>query len=379
MNDKIEGDLNNGSPWGSGSGGNGGGKKPGGPWGNGNGGPRPVRPVKPRANPGPQDFEKAVEQLKSRFGGGRKGGPNGPGGAKSGKGIPLPLLVLGALGFFLVVTSVYKVDVGEEAVILRFGQYSRTTAPGLHVKMPTPLEIKELVDVERERSVDIGTSSENLMLTGDEKIARVAYSVRWRVGDSADYVFNVADVPSAVQDVAESAMREVVGKTTLEDLSTSGRDIVAQRVQVLMQEMLDDYQAGVIVSQVELKEAQEPRAVEQAFLDVVDAKQDAEQSILKAKAVENTVIPQSKAQGDQLIQEARGYKEAVIADAKGNAARFDSVYQEYRRAPRVTRQRIYLETMEEVYKGKPKIIIDGNAGSGVVPYLPLDQIKKTNN
>ena len=377
MTGKIEGDLNNGSPWGSGGNGNGGGgKKPGSPWGGGN---KPQRPARPNQGSNVQDFEKAVESLKSKFGGGRGSGGNRPGGAKAGKGIPLPLMILGAFLFFLLVTSIYKVDQGEEAVVLRFGQFSRTTAPGLHIKLPSPIETKMIVDVESERSIDIGTNQENLMLTGDENIARVAYSVRWRVDNSADYIFNVAEVPNAVRDVAESAMREVVGKTTLDALITSERDLVAQKVQVLMQEMLNEYVAGVVVSQVELKESQEPKAVESAFLDVVAAKQEAEQSILTARSVENSVIPQANAEADRLIQEARGYKEAVIAESKGDADRFTAVYEEYKRAPRVTRQRIYLETMEEVYADKPKIIMDGAAGSGVVPYLPLDQLKKSKN
>ena len=379
MTGKIEGDFNNGSPWGSGNGGNGnggGGKKPGSPWGSGN---KPQRPPRPRQGTSAQDIEKAVENIKAKFGGGRGSGGNGPGGAKTGKSIPLPFLILCAFLFFLLVTSIYKVDQGEEAVILRFGQFSRTTAPGLHIKLPSPIETKIIVDVESERSIDIGTTQENLMLTGDENIARVAYSVRWRVDNSADYIFNVAEVPNAVRDVAESAMREVVGKTTLDALITSERDLVAEKVQVLMQEMLNEYVAGVVVSQVELKESQEPKAVESAFLDVVAAKQEAEQSILTARSVENSVIPQANAEADRLIQEARGYKEAVIAESKGDADRFTAVYEEYKRAPRVTRQRIYLETMEEVYANKPKIIMDGDAGSGVVPYLPLDQLKKSQN
>jgi len=273
-------------------------------------------------------------------------------------------------------SSIYKIDQNEEGVVLRFGQYSRTTEPGLHLKFPSPIETKEVIDVDSERSITIGGGKENLMLTGDENIARVTYAVIWRVKNSADYVFNLQDVPGAVSDVAESAMREVVGKTELEALITDQRDQVAANVQELMQQMLDEYKAGVVVSQVELKESQEPKAVEAAFLDVVSAKQDAEQAILQARERENVLIPAANAEADKLIQEALGYKESVIAESKGDADRFISVYKEYKLAPQVTRQRMYLETIEDVYQNKEKIILDDKAGSGVVPYLPLDQLGK---
>jgi len=267
------------------------------------------------------------------------------------------------------------VDQNEEAVVLRFGKYSRTTNPGVHFKLPNPVETKEIIPFDNERSVEIGVSKDNLMLTGDENIARIAYTILWRVKNSSDFKFTLENPENAVADVAESAMREVVGKTELEPLITDQRDAVAVQVQELMQLMLDEYQSGIQISQVEIKESQEPRSVEKAFLDVVAAKQEAEQSILKARERENELIPQANAEADKLIQQANAYKEAVIAESTGDASRFTAIYKEYKLAPRVTRDRMYLETLEDVYGEADKIILDDAGGSGVVPYLPLDQLR----
>jgi len=369
----------NKSPWGSGSGGSGNGGSGGGksPWGQGNPGSQGQRP-RPT---GATNSEKVIQDFKDRFGaGGSRRGSGGPGrggrgGGSMGRVGPFGLFVIVGL-LMLLFSCFYTVDQNQEAVVLRFGEYSRTSAPGIHLKLPDPIERKELVDVTDERNITIGARKENLMLTSDENIVRIAYNILWRVKNSSDYLFNLEDVPQAVSDVAESAMREVVGKTELEPLITDERDAVAAQVQALMQQMLDEYEAGVTVSQVEIKESQEPKQVEAAFLAVVAAKQEAEQAILKAREKENELIPKANADADKLIQEARGYKEKVIADSAGDASRFTSIYEEYKRAPRVTRQRMYLETMEEVYGDAEKIILDDSSGSGVVPYLPLDQLKK---
>jgi len=272
----------NKSPWGSGSGGNGNGGSGGNksPWGQGGGNNERPRPTQGRPTDNP------LEDLKKRFGrGGGGGGPRRTGGPRGGGALgrlgPFGLFLLVGL-LYLLFSCVYMVDQNEEAVILRLGKYSRTSPSGLHFKLPTPIETKEVVKVTDERSIDIGVSKD---------------------------LFNLEDVPRAVSDVAESAMREVVGKTELEPLITDERDAVASQVQTLMQEMLDEYKAGVNISQVEIKESQEPRQVEQAFLEVVAAKQEKEQSILRAQARENELIPAANAEADRLIQEANGYKE----------------------------------------------------------------------
>ncbi len=364
----------NKSPWGSGSGGGNNGSSGGGgktPWGQGNQGGNNQRP-----RPAQRPVQNPFEDLKRRFGSGGGGGRggNGRGNGTIAKIGPFGIfLLIGAI--YLISTCVYMVDQNEEAVVLRFGKYSRTSPSGLHFKLPSPIETKEMVKVTDERSIEIGVGRDNLMLTGDENIVRIAYTILWRVNNSSEFLFNLESVEGAVSDVAESAMREIVGKTALEPLITDERDNVASQVQLLMQEMLDEYNSGVQISQVEIKESQEPRQVEQAFLEVVAAKQEKEQSILRAQERENELIPQAKADADKLIQEANGYKEAVIAESKGDAARFTSIYEEYKLAPQVTRDRMYLETMEEVYGDADKIILDDTGGSGVVPYLPLDQLK----
>lgn len=362
------------SPWGSGGSG---GKKPGkggnSPWGSLGGGSNGGKPSGRGGNkPQTADLDNVIRNFKTQFGGGKgpikRGGPSKP-------GLGVPIIIFGAIIFMMLASCLYTIDQNEEGVVLRFGQYTRTTGPGIHVKLPNPFENVKKVDVESNRTIEIGVGrAQNLMLTGDENIVRIGYAVIWRANSAVDYVFNLENVPVAVRDVAESAMREVVGKTDLEPLITNQRDAVAADVRTLMQEMLDEYKAGVLISKVELKQSEEPASVRQAFLEVVSAKQEAEQKILAARARENEVIPRANADADELIQEAKGYKEAVIAESQGDADRFRLIYKEYKLAPKVTRQRMYLETIEQVYSGAEKIILDSKAGSGVVPYLPLDKL-----
>ncbi|PHR60451.1 MAG: FtsH protease activity modulator HflK [Robiginitomaculum sp.] len=364
----------NNGPWGS-SGGSSGGPNKGGksPWGNG--GKKPAN----RGGRKPQqaDLDNVIRNFKSSFGGGGNG-PAQRGGGGGKPGLAMPLIVAGVGLAMLAMSCFYTVDQHEQAVVLRFGRYQETTLPGLHFKLPTPIETIRKVDMDTKRTITFGgdRGQQNLMLTGDENIARVDYAVIWVVKDAAAYVFNVDDVPGAVSDVAESAMREIVGKTELETFITSGRDTAGSQVQTLMQGMLDEYQSGVAIDKVELTTAEAPRDVLQSFLDVVSAKQDAEQTILAAQEARNVLIPRANADADKLIQEANGYKEAVIAESRGDADRFRAIYKEYKAAPRVTRQRMYLETMEAVYENADKIVMDEGAGSGVVPYLPLDQLIK---
>ncbi len=366
----------NNSPWGSSggsSGGSGGGNRGNSPWGNG--GKKPSGNKGGRKAPPQADLDNVIRGFKAQFGGGK--GPVKRGGGGGKPSLAMPVVIAGIGLVMLLMSCVYTVDQQEQAVVMRFGRYQQTTLPGLHFKLPSPIETIRKVDMDTKRTITFGGGSQqNLMLTGDENIARVDYAVIWVVKDAANYVFNVENVPSAVSDVAESAMREVVGKTELETFITSGRDTAGAQVQVLMQEMLDEYESGVAVDKVELTTAEAPKDVLKAFLDVVSAKQDAEQSILAGRRLENELIPRANADADQLIQEANGYKEAVIAESRGDADRFRAIYKEYKSAPRVTRQRMYLETMEEVYQNSDKIILDEGAGSGVVPYLPLDQLIK---
>jgi membrane protease subunit HflK len=279
-------------------------------------------------------------------------------------------LIIGS--FFLLVSCFYTVAQQEEAVVLRFGKYSRTTESGLHFKLPTPVETVLKVNVTSERSVG---SSQNLVLTGDENIADVDFTVRWNVKDSKNFIFNLEDTSAVVADASDSAIREIIGKEKLEYVITDGRNPIEQDVKKLLQNMLDEYSAGVTITVVQLQRTEAPPKVIKAFEDVVTAEQELEQRVNEGIAYKNEVTENAVGNAAVLVESAEAYKQEVVEVAKGEADRFLAVYKEYKAAPRVTRQRIYLETIEEVYGPAEKIIIEGDAGSGVVPYLPLDQLK----
>ena len=368
----------NKSPWGPrGGSGNNGGNNNGGksPWGNGG---RPDR-GRPSANDKSTDLENVIKGFKSRAkrgggsGGGSFGGPNNPIG-KYG-----PLGVVGAFALILLIsTSIYTIDQQEEAVVLRFGKYSRTAPPGLNFKLPTPFEsiVKRKTRVVQKTTIG-GNDNSSLMLTGDENIDDIDFTVLWRISDLKNYVFEVDAPPTALKAVAESAMREIIGKSELENIITTERLNTTIAVRDLMQETLDEYKAGIEVVEVQLQKADAPDGrVVDAFRDVVDADQEKETLINEATAYQNTVVPAARGDAAKILQDAEAYKGKVVAEAKGEAERFNLILGEYQAAPRVTRQRMYLETIEQVYGPADKIILDSEAGSGVVPYLPLDQLGK---
>ncbi len=356
----------NKSPWGNKGGG---GKKPNNPWGNRPGGQGKPDRARPKPGDASPDLENVIQGFKSRVrGGGRGGKPSGP----LQKFGPLGMIaIIGVL--MLLVSCFYTVAQQEEAVVLRFGKYSRTTESGLHFKMPTPVETVMKVNVTSERSVG---SSKNLVLTGDENIADVDFTVRWNVKDPKNFIFNLEDTPSVVEDAADSAIREVIGKKKLEYVITDGRNPIELEVKALLQDMLDEYSAGVTITVVQLQRTEAPPKVIKAFEDVVTAEQELEQRVNEGLAYRNEKTENAVGEAAVLVESAEAYKQEVVAVARGEADRFLAVYKEYKAAPRVTRQRIYLETIEEVYGPAEKIIIEGNAGSGVVPYLPLDQLNK---
>lgn len=363
----------NKSPWGSSSGGNGsgGGKKP---WGQGGG--RPDR-NKPRAGETSPDLDNVIRGFKNQFGGGGGGRKNGGGGNG-------PLAKFGPFGIFIVAaaiwlfsTAIYTVDQQEEALVLRFGEYSRTSPPGLNFKMPYPVETVIKRKTREVKKIDIGgTARTSLMLTGDENIVDINFTVLWRINDLNHYIFNVDETEVAVRAVAESAMREIVGKSELEKIITTDRLSITIDVRDLMQKTLDLYEAGVEVVEVQLQKADPPEAgnVIDAFRDVVNAAQDAETIVNEATAYQNNIVPKARGEAAQIIQDAEAYKGRVVAEASGEAQRFKLVLEEYQAAPEATRKRMYLETMEKVYSNADKIILDGKSGSGVVPYLPLDKL-----
>jgi modulator of FtsH protease HflK len=293
-------------------------------------------------------------------------------------------------------SGIFRVEADEHGVVLRFGEINRLVQPGLHYHLPYPIEQVVTPKVTSLNRVDIGmrlagdarrvavgqvVPEEGLMLTGDENIVDVNFTVLWRVspgpGGTTDYLFNVRNQESTVKAVAESAMREVIGRSLLQPILTEGRQIAEGQVQELMQATLDHYGAGILVTQVQLQKVDPPQQVIDAFRDVQAARADAERAQNQAQAYANRVVPEARGKAAQIIQAAEAYREQTVVEAKGQAARFMKVYDEYAKAPEVTRRRLHIEAMERLFEGKDKIIIDADAsGSGVVPYLPLNELRR---
>ncbi|MGB0694573.1 MAG: FtsH protease activity modulator HflK [Rhodospirillaceae bacterium] len=373
-----------GGPWGGGSGGGGGGGGPWGnsPWGGGNrgGGGRNNGPMG-----SPPDLEDLLRKSQDRF---KKVMPGGMG-PKS-----IIILIIVALGVWMA-TGFYRVAADEKGVVKRFGAYVYTTDPGLHYHLPYPIETVQTPKVTRENRVEIGFRSndgarsandrpgdrleESLMLTGDENIIDIDFSVVWVIEDPANFLFNLRDPESAVILAAESAMREVIGQTTIQVALTEGREQIESRTREKLQELMRDYQAGISIRRVQLLKVDPPAQVVDAFNDVQRARADLERLRNEAEAYANSVIPEARGRAERLRQEAQAYREEIVNRAEGDASRFTAVYQAYKVAPDVTERRIYLETLEQVLGNVNKVIVDQNGdsgGTGVVPYLPLPEIQK---
>ena len=363
----------NNSPWGPkpGSGNNGGKGEGNSPWGNG-GGQRPNKPQRPNR-------DNVIEGFKSRTG---RGGGNGGGGSPQLPDFKIPPFMFLAVPIvLLLLTSVFTVQGNQQAAILRFGDYQRTAGPGLHFKLPNPIERKIVRDVtnQQETIVGIRNNAESLMLTGDENIVDINFTVLWVIKDLESFLFKVDQPEDLVKSAAESVVREIIGKNELDPIITTGRQQFGGEVRDRLQELLDEYEAGVLVNDVQFQKTDPPLEVVDDFLDVVNASQEAERAINEARAYRNKIVLEAEGEAAKLIQQAEGYRDRVIADAEGEAQRFELIYGEYKLAPQVTRQRMYLETLEKVYSDSEKIVLDGDAGSGVVPYLPLDQLNKKGN
>lgn len=358
-----------GGPWGGGSSGGGDSGNGGSPWnkpgGGGSGSGGGNRP----------DLEEQMRRMQERFRGGRRGRGGKGGGRGLGRG---GFVILGAVAFFAWLASgVVIVDAGEQASIFRFGKWVDNFKPGFHVHLPSPIERHIVLPVEQQNETNIGRSQdESLMLTGDENIANIEFSVFWKIDSEnpEDYILNVDEPENVVKAVAESVMREVVGKSELQDIITTERAGVQSQVLQQTQGLLTSYRAGVEVLDVQINKADAPDQVIDAFLDVVNAAQDATTTINEATRFANQTVPVARGDAQQIIQEAQAYREQVIADAEGQASRFRQIYDEYRQAPRVTRERMFLETMEKVLGRSDKIILDNE--SGAVPYLPLEQTRR---
>lgn len=352
----------------------------GGPWGQGSGG---------SGGSGGQhsDLEDMLKRSQDRM-------KRAMGGRGGGGGIPGVLVFIAAIVAALFVAwyaFFFEVQPSQQGIVLRFGEHVRTEGEGLHFRLPYPVEEVYLVDITTNRSVEVGVRTidgyggasteqdvpeESLMLTGDENIVDVDFVVQWNIKNVEDYLFNIQNPDTTVKELAESVMREVVGKANIAPLLTKARAKTSQDVADLMQNTLDSYGAGVRVTGVQLKKADPPGKVIDAFRDVQAAKADQERLQNEATAYANRIVPEARGNAERILQAAQGYRDQTIAEAKGEAARFEKVFDEYRKAPDVTRKRIFLETMERVFKNTDKIILDGKGGSGVVPYLPLNELTK---
>ncbi len=381
-----------GSPWGSG----GGGGRSQGPWssGGGGGGQRP---------PDLEDLlRRGQDRLRSII----------PGGVGSSRGIILVLLIGIAVWF---ASGFYRVQPDEQGVVLRFGAFHRTTQPGLNYHLPVPIETALTPSVTRVNRVDVGFRSpgtnagaagsravaeESLMLTGDENIIDVQFTVFWVITDAGKFLFNIRNPERTVRAAAESAMRDIVGRSAIQreeeraassetgakkavagimirDILERGRREVEQETMKLLQRILDEYGAGIQITQIQMQNVEPPSQVIDAFRDVQRAEADKERLRNEAQAYRNDILPRARGEAARITQEAEGYKKQTVAKAQGDSSRFKALYEQYRKAPQVTRQRLYLETMEEVLAKNPKILIDrSQGGPGVVPYLPLPELQK---
>ena len=359
--DKI---FKNQSPWGSSPGGS--------SDGNGSG----TRREPPNLDDVIKNFQKTI----NKFSGGKSGGS---------KPIVYGLMIILVL---YIASGLYRVLPDEQGVVLRFGKFINTTQPGLHYHFPMPFERVLTPKVTKVNRVDVGfrpasdtgrssgvgnVPEESLMLTGDENIVDINYSVFWVIKDAGKFLFNIQSPVETVKATSETAMREVIAKNEIQTILTEGRSNIEVEVQEITQQILDEYNSGIQITQVQTQQADPPAQVIDAFRDVQAARADRERSKNEAEAYANDVIPRARGEAEQVLQQAEAYKKEVVAKAEGEASRFLAIYNEYKDAKQVTQERMYLETMEKVLADIDKVIIDKDSGSGVVPYLPLPELKKS--
>ena len=366
-------------PWNDNKGG--GGWTPGGggrgPWGQGpsNGGGRGQGP-----NIRPPDLDELFKRIRERL---RQWFPNQPPGAV------LMTIIGGALLMLWLWTGVQIIPPAEQGIVLRFGAYTGAPlGPGFHMRLPVPIETVSRVNVGETRQINVGftaraegdrsapvVSRSSMMLTGDENIMHVDFTIQWQVKDAVDFLFQVEDVENTVRAVSESAMREFVGQTPVDLIMTVNRGKIEQQVRETSQRVLDAYKAGVSIISVSLQTTQAPQEVIDAFNDVQAASSDRDRKINEAQKYANTIVPRAKGDAAKIEQDAAAYKEQAVTLAKGEAQRFVSVYDQYRAAPQVTRERMYVETMQRVLSRTNKVILDSGKGQTVLPYMPLQSLR----
>ena len=341
-----------------------------------------------RKDQGPPDIDQILKNLRDRLSG-LLGGFGGGGGRGTGEGgggefinrIGLGLIVTVAIGLWLL-AGFYIVNQGERGVELKFGKKNEVTGPGLHWHLPWPIERVEKVNVDQVSTISIGRRGDKgsgggidsgFMLTEDENIVVVEFTVQYKIKDASDYLFNVRNPNATIVQAMESASREVVGKSQLDFIITEGQLDVSDKTQKLLQEILDRYKSGIQIVKVQMQKVSPPDEVKAAFDDATKAREDGARIIKEAEAYSNDIIPRARGAASRLIQEAQGYKASVTARAEGDARRFASIVGEYVKYPGVTRDRMYIETMEQVLSNTTKILIDQKGSSNVL-YLPLDRM-----
>ncbi len=359
-------------------------------------------------NQAPPDLDEVIRQAKDRIdsmfsrrkgrgsgnGGGDGDGSSGGSGSGSGGLVPIMGILVVAFGFWIF-TGFYTVDQGEQAIELRFGKYQETNDAGLHFHIPTPFETVEIVNTQNVNTVEVGyresgrsiqsVPREALMLTQDENIIDIQFAVQYDVKNPTDLLFNVSEynprdlADLVVRQATESAVREIVGRNRMDFAITEGRAQLASETKVLVQEILDRYETGINIRTIEMQNAQPPEQVKDAFDDVVRAREDEVRLKNLAQAYANDIIPKARGFAARIMQEAEAYRASVIAKADGETARFEQVLTEYTKAPNITRDRLYLDTMEEVFSRSSKMVIDQPSGGNNVMYLPLDQLLRDRN
>lgn len=333
---------------------------------------------------GPNDYDDYIKKMQDKF---KSLFPN-----KSPANFTILFIVV--LVIWLI-SGFYRVGTDEQGVVTRFGEYVRTSEPGLHYHLPSPIENVMKPKVTRVNRIEVGfrtsqsqfsqntqvrqVPEEALMLTGDENIVDLNFTIFWIINNARDYLFNVRNPETTIKSIGESVMREKIGQTPIDPILSEGKSIVEEEAKIKLQSVLDLYKSGIMVTQVQLQKADPPELVIESYRDVQRAKTDEQRLRNEAEAYRNDIIPRARGEAEMMLQKAEGYKQEVVAKSKGEAERFISVYESYSQSKDVTRERIYLETLEKTLKNIDKIIIDESATGSVVPYLPLPEIKKKNN
>jgi len=316
---------------------------------------------------GPPDLDEVVKKMQDKLSGlfGRRGTR-----PVSGDGWPIPwLVIVVGLLMLLAYESFWRIEPAERGVVMRFGRYVTTLAPGPHFRFPRPIEDVVKINVDQIRPFTVDAS----MLTGDENIVDVEIAVQYRIDEVTDYLFNISDPDATIQNVAESAIRDIIGKRKLDFVITEGRAENAAEAKALIQRIMDDYESGLLVTSVNMQPAKPPEEVKAAFDDAIKAREDRQRKINEAEAYRNEVVERAQGEGARIRLEAEGYKEQVIARSAGEAERFEQLLAEYEKAPAVTRQRLYLEALEDVLTDNSKVMLDADSGN-TLTYFPIDKL-----